>query len=200
VRVLRPAFWLVSACIALAGLSFELASVPLDRVLLIRALSPLLVYLGITSALRGVHLHTLESELGCPNSVVQLTVARIVVVLGFDVALGLLLSIPVWLGGSDSALAVTLYWLAPLLLVAGLALVLSLYLDVKIAAGIAYAVWIGGLMLAYAGSLAASQVGAHLPGIPGLVTEMALGVVGLGLLVAGVLRAPKAVGSLLPTI
>src|SRR5258707_1286704 len=82
----------------------------------------------IPAVLRGVGLGAGECEIACPASPVQLTLARLAVVLGYDVALGLCLSVVGWLRAMHagaSFLAVTLHWSMPLLLVAGLALVLS---------------------------------------------------------------------------
>ena len=57
-----------------------------------------------------------------PSSM-QIVLARLVVVLGYDVALDLGLGLALWAGGSAQVLTLTLSWLMALLLVGGLALV-----------------------------------------------------------------------------
>ena len=89
----------------------------------------------------------------CLPSPVQIVLARLVIVLGYDVALALGLSLVLWAGGSAQVLALTLSWLMPLLLVAGLALVLSLRLPLQTGVAIAYTSWLGFLGVAAAGSM-----------------------------------------------
>lgn len=147
VSVLRLPFWIFSLVIVLTGAIIELSTQNPLAITWLRALAPLLAYLSVTSAFRGVRLHTLEWELACPPSALQLIVARLVVVLGYDVCLGLFLSLVGWVHGSGSFLVVTLYWLIPLLLVAGLALVLSLWLSILLATALAYSSWLLLLVL-----------------------------------------------------
>ncbi len=142
VSVLRFTFWGLSLLIVLVGAIIELSAPNALAALWLRALAPLLAYLSVASAFRGVRLHTLEWELACPPSALQIIIARLVVVLGYDVGLGLLLSLVIWAQGSESFLLVTLYWLVPLLLVAGLALVLSLWFSVLSATALAYSGWL----------------------------------------------------------
>ena len=90
----------------------------------------------------------LELELVCPPSPLQLVMARLVIVLGYDVGLGLALGLVLWAGGAEHVLALTLSWLMPLLLVVGLALLLSLRLPVQAAASLAYGSWLAILAMA----------------------------------------------------
>jgi hypothetical protein len=210
VSILRPSFWLLSAAVALLGVFVELASWDTDAVLWVRALGPLLAYLGITAIFRGVRLRMLECEIGCPPSPLQLALARLVIVLGYDVALGFCLGVALWLRGAPevpggaSFLAVTLHWLTPLLLVAGLALVLSLRLPVGLAATIAYAGWLSALGLYYsiATSLAdgAARVGPSTPPTIPIGVESALALAGLLMLTVGAWRLPTSISRLLPTV
>lgn len=142
VSVLRLPFWILSLLIVLTGAIIELSTQNPLAMTWVRALAPLLAYLSVASAFRGIRLHTLEWELACPPSAVQLIVARLVVVLGYDVGLGLLLSLVGWAHGNGSLLLVTLAWLVPLLLVAGLALILSVWLSVLSATALAYSSWL----------------------------------------------------------
>ena len=142
VSVLRLPFWILSLLIVLTGAIIELSTQNPLALTWVRSLAPLLAYLSVASAFRGIRLHTLEWELACPPSAVQLIVARLVVVLGYDVGLGLLLSLVGWAHGNGSFLLVTLDWLVPLLLVAGLALTLSLWLSILSATVLAYGSWL----------------------------------------------------------
>lgn len=209
VSILRPSFWLLSAAIALFGIYTEMAAWDTDAVFYVRAFGPLLAYLGITAIFRGVRLRMIECEIGCPPSALQLTIARLVIVLGYDSVLGLCLGLALWLRGMVDArgdvsfLALTLHWLTPLLLVAGLALVLSLRLSVSVAAGLAYLSWLAALSLFYAISASnagsAVQPGPHVAPYVPLGAEIALGLAGLALLGVGTWRLPASISRRLPT-
>lgn len=185
-------FWLVSALVTLLGAVVVLSGVPLvgDRIFSLRALGPLLAYLGTISAFRGISLRVLEFELVCLPTPWQLALARLVIVLGYDAGLGLLLGLILWAGGAGSFLALTLSWLMPLLLVAGLALLLSLRLSLPAAAGLAYAGWLALLAFDATASLHA------LPLTP--LSEALPGGIGLALLAIALLRLRATLSHLLP--
>jgi hypothetical protein len=145
---------------------------------LLRAFGPLLAYLSTVSAFRAADLQVLEFELVCPPSLLQLTIARLVIVLSYDVGLGLLLSLFFWIGRSAGVLNLTLSWLMPLLLVAGLALFLSLWMKVRIAALLAYSGWLIALLVSV--TVRAAGHAAPLLSLSGAVVT---GLVGLALLV-----------------
>lgn len=190
VGVLRPAFWLSSAVVMLLGALMTLGiAVPQSLALAISG--PLLSYLGTTAAFRGAALGLLEFELACPPSPRQLMVARLVLVLGYDVGLGLLGSCFLWRWSGPAPLALTLSWLAPLLLIAGLTLLLSLRLPMMRAAGLAYAGWLAALALRWTSAGADGLLFA-------MSTEVLLGCAGLALLAAAVYAAPAAGVRLLP--
>ena len=138
-------FWLVSALVTLLGL--VLGRVVQDQALVLRISGPLLVYLGSIVAFRGRSARVLELELVCLPSPLQLALARLVIVLGYDVSLGFALSLALAAGGGGKVLALTLAWLMPLLLVAGLALLLSLRLSMQAAASLAYGSWLAFLVI-----------------------------------------------------
>lgn len=142
VSMMRLSFWLVSAVITLVGTLAILAGLPVDQSLLVQALGPLLAYWGTISAFRGVGTRTLEFELACPPSLAKLTLVRLVLVLSYDLGLGLVLSLALWSHGGESFLALTLHWLMPLLLVTGAALLLSIRLKIINAATTAYVGWL----------------------------------------------------------
>src|SRR5437667_4292448 len=146
-------FWLVSALVTLVGAGVVSNNVLVDagvassnvlpvQEVILRASGPLLAYLGTIVAFRGRGARVLELELVCLPSPLQLALARLVIVLGYDVGLGLALSLALWAGGSGQVLELTLSWLMPLLLVAGLAMLFSLRLSTQAAASLAYGVWL----------------------------------------------------------
>lgn len=138
----RPWFWLSSAAIVALGLVLLLQT-SLNRALLLELLGPALSYLAVAAACRAAPARTLELELACPVSATQLTLTRLLIVLSYDVALGLLLS----LAPGGGMLSLTLHWLAPLLLVSGVALLLSGRLGVHLAVGVATFGWVAGTVL-----------------------------------------------------
>jgi hypothetical protein len=189
VSLLGIGFWLVSALITAIGAAVVLSKALHDEALVLGAGGPLLAYLGTTMAFRGRGARVLELELACLPSPLQLALARLVIVLGYDVVLGLALSIVFWATASDQALVLTLSWLMPLLLVAGLALVLSLRISVQAAASVAYASWLAVL---------AVTTGANVRTLL-LAPELAvLGCTGLGLLLIALLRLRVDAHRLLP--
>jgi hypothetical protein len=191
VSLFGPAFWLVSALVTLLGAGVVLSKVLPDQGLLLRASGPFLAYLGTSIAFRGTTARALECELVCPPSAVQLALARLVVVLGYDVALGLALSLALWVGGTEQVAALMLSWFMPLLLVAGLALALSLRLSIQVAASLAYGGWLAAL---------AMDANVNLPLLrltP--ATDALLGGIGLALLAVALLRLPTDMPHLLPS-
>jgi hypothetical protein len=145
VSLFGPGFWLVSALITLLGAGVVLSNVISDQALVLRICGPLLAFLGTIIAFRGREARALELELVCLPNPLQLALARLVIVLGYDVGLGLALSLALWAGGSGQILTLTLAWLMPLLLVAGLALLLTLRFPVQTAASLAYGSWLAFL-------------------------------------------------------
>ena len=190
VSLFGPAFWLVSALVTLLGAVVVLSNVLPNQEVVLRASGPLLAYLGTIVAFRGRGARTLELELVCLPSPLQLAIARLVIVLGYDVGLGLALSLALWAGGAGQVLALTLAWLMPLLLVAGLALLLSLRLSVQAAASLAYGSWLAVLAIGTTSNLQTFLLAPALSVLPGCI--------GLALLVIALLRLPTSMHRLLP--
>jgi hypothetical protein len=189
VSLFGPGFWLVSALVTLLGAVAVLSKV-FDQHLVLRASGPLLAYLGTIVAFRGRGTRTLELELVCLPSPLQLALARLVIVLVYDVGLGLALSLALWAGGSRDVLALTLSWLMPLLLVAGLALLLSLRLSVRVAASLTYGGWLAFLALCTSAHLQALLLAPLLQVLPGCI--------GLASLFIALLCLPTQMYRLLP--
>jgi len=190
VSLFGPAFWLVSALVTLVGAVVVLSKVLPDQELVLRASGPLLAYLGTIVAFRGPGLRVLELELVCLPSPLQLALARLVIVLGYDVGLGLALSLALWASGTGQVLALTLAWLMPLFLVAGLALLLSLRLSVQAAASLAYGSWLAVLAIGTTSNLQTFLLAPALSVLPGCI--------GLALLVIALLRLQTGMHRLLP--
>ena len=190
VSLFGPAFWLVSALVTLVGAVVVLSKVLPDQELVLRASGPLLAYLGTIVAFRGPGLRVLELELVCLPSPLQLAMARLVIVLGYDVGLGLALSLALWASGTGQVLALTLAWLMPLFLVAGLALLLSLRLSVQAAASLAYGSWLAVLAIGTTSNLQTFLLAPALSVLPGCI--------GLALLVIALLRLQTGMHRLLP--
>jgi hypothetical protein len=183
-------FWLVSALITLLGAAVVLSNVLPNQDVVLRASGPLLAYLGTIVAFRGREARVLELELVCLPSPLQLALARLVIVLGYDLGLGLALSLLLWAGDSGQVLALTLSWLMPLLLVAGLALLLSLRLSVQAAASLAYGSWLAFLAISTISNLQALLLAPALLVLPGCI--------GLALLAIALLRMHTNMHRLLP--
>ncbi len=185
------AFWLVSALVTLVGAEVVSRKILLDQgEMLLRVTGPFLAYLGAIVAFRGTGMQVLELELACLPSPLQLALARLVIVLGYDLGLGLTLGLALWAGGADQVLALLLSWFMPLLLVAGLALLLSLRLSVQAAGSLAYGSWLA--VLAFDG-ISPLQV---LPFTP--LSDVLLGSLGLALLAVALLRLHADMHRLLP--
>lgn len=190
VSLFGPGFWLVSALVTLVGVGIVLSKVLPDQELVLRLSGPLLAYLGTIVAFRGRGAKALELELVCLPSPLQLAIARLVIVLGYDVGLGLALGLALWAGGTEHVLALTLSWLMPLLLVAGLALLLSLRLPVQAAASLAYVSWLAILTIGSTTNLQALLLTPALIVLPGCI--------GVALLAIALLRLHADMHRLLP--
>lgn len=184
-------FWLVSALVTLLGAVVVLRSGVLSiQEVVLRASGPLLAYLGTLVAFRGREARVLELELVCLPSPPQLALARLVIVLGYDVGLGLALSLMLWAGGAGHVLVLTLSWLTPLFLVAGLALLLMLRLSVRVAASLAYGIWLTVLAIATTSTFQTLLLAPALIMLPGCI--------GLALLALVLLRMHINMHRLLP--
>jgi hypothetical protein len=195
VSLFGQAFWLVSALVTLVGAMAVLgnsnASLSTQE-LMLRASGPFLAFLGTVIAFRGTQERVLECELVCPPAPLQLAMARLVIVLGYDLGLGLALCLALWAGGSAQVLALVLSWFTPLLLVAGLALLLSLRLSIQVAAALAYGSWLAVLAFTTNWGL---QVLSLTP-----LSDAAIGCLGLAMLAVALLCLQADLPHLLPRV
>lgn len=174
----RPWFWLSSAAIVVLGLAL-ISRVDLSASLVLELVGPALSYLAVAAACRVAPARTLEIELACPVSAAQLTLTRLLVVLGYDVALGLGLSLALRASPGVGVLALSLHWLAPLLLLTGLALLLSGRLGVHLALTVVTLIWVGATLAAQSALAPATDAGIA-TGVPALAMVLA-GLVAIGL-------------------
>jgi hypothetical protein len=146
--VLTPAFWIASAIVMALGVTLASLGFGGTGSAALYLVGPLLSYLGTSMGFRAVGLGTLELELAGPITARQLALARLVLIVGYQLVVGLILSLPLW-SGSLGAAGVILGWLAPLLMATGLTLALSLWMKVETAAVFIYALWTATIVLAY---------------------------------------------------
>jgi hypothetical protein len=194
VSIFQSSFWLASVVIVLLGGMLILSGPVLNPFFLLQVIGPLLSYLGTATAFRGHGLYMLEFELACPPSPRQLTLARLIIVLCYDIGLGLLLSLSFWSLGNLGFWLITLHWLAPLLLGVGLTLLLSLRIPLHQAAMISYVGWLAVLVSAMI-SLNAVQSSIS---VFSNMTELGFSLAGLAMMGAVILFLPRAITSLLP--
>jgi hypothetical protein len=140
--VFPAGFWLASAAAMLVGVALIGLGLDPSCSLVLYLVGPLLAYVGMHGAFQGTSLGVDELELACPISPRQLTLARLVVMLAYQVACATVLSAPLALSGGSGLLGLTLSWLAPFLLASGLMLLLSLRLPIAQAATGVYAAWV----------------------------------------------------------
>ena len=194
INILRPSFWLVSAFVVIFGglLVFGVANV--NQSFILQVIGPLLSYLGTASIFRGTGLHMLEFELACPPSPRQLTLVRLIVILSYDIGLGLVLTLLLWSYSGLGFWIITLHWLAPLLLGTGLTLLLSLRIPVHQAAAVSYVGWLGILVLTLI-----SQAGPYntIDAFSGMI-ELGFGLTGLAIIGGVIFSLPHKVSNLLP--
>ncbi len=191
VSLFGPAFWLVSALVTLLGTLavMSIGTLPAQETLL-RASGPLLAYLGTIVAFRGMQGRVLELEMVCLPSLMQLTIARLVIVLSYDLGLGLALSLALWARGTGQVWTLLLSWFMPMLLVIGGALLLSLRLPIQTAASVAYGIWLTILAINATSMLPIS------PLTP--ATDALAGCFGVALLVITVIRLHANTHHLIP--
>jgi hypothetical protein len=144
VSLLRPAFWLATLLIALVGAA-TLASAASSLFVLF---APVLAAISVAIAFRPEATGTWEIELACPVQPFEWLMARFGVVVAYDLLLLAVITPILTLGGGAAQVAaVSLAWLGPLLLLAGLALQASVRWGHVAGIGLPLLVWSGQLAL-----------------------------------------------------
>lgn len=187
--VLRLGFWMGSAAVMLVGVLVLLAAPDLNRSLVLLLAGPLLSYLGTAAGFRGQALRVLEFEFACPVTPRQLTLARLLVIVGYQAAVGVALSGLLNAAGGGPWTTVTLLWLAPMLAGTGATLLASLRLGVARAGALVYLGWVVVAVTSWRAGLAWTTSPAA-----------EVGLIGLGLALTGAALAwlpaavPRALG------
>ncbi|MEV8632529.1 hypothetical protein AB0395_12805 [Streptosporangium sp. NPDC051023] len=147
-RVQPLPIWLVSALVMATGVGFVLAE-PSTAVSVLALVAPLVAGMGIAAACGPRDGRVFELVAVTPTSPRVILLARMTLVFGYDLALGLaasaLLSLPMLGSVADSAAAqlvsLVTAWLGPTAVIAALSLLLSVCWNAEGAAGVALAVW-----------------------------------------------------------
>ena len=134
-------FWFVSALVLAVGVGLIALGLDPSRSLIFYLIGPLLAYVGVASAFSGDAARVLELELATPIGPRQLALARLVVMLGYQIAVGAGLTLALSLVDGGALLSLLATWLMPLFLASGLTLILSTRLPVHRAASAVYAIW-----------------------------------------------------------
>jgi len=139
-RLFHPAWWLGSLAVLMVGL---LVAGPLAADgWPVSILAPALVIGGVAYSLRTLRGGGLEIELACPITPAQAILARMIVVLVYNTALGGICALAM----PGPALALLLPWCASLTFFAGLTLALTTLTETTPAVALSLMVW-GGLIL-----------------------------------------------------
>lgn len=183
VTVLRAGFWTGSAAVMLVGALLLLAAPSLSASLVLLLVGPLLSYVGTAAGFRAEPLRVLELEFACPVTPRQLTVARLLVIVGYQTAVGVALTAVLSAAGRGPWTTVTLLWLAPMLVGTGATLLASLRVGVERAGALVYAAWV---------VVAVTSWRAGLSWITWPGADLALVALGIGLMAATVAWIPAA--------
>ncbi len=139
--VFRAGFWVGSAVVMSLGLALAVSSASAERAFVLALVGPLLAYLGVTAGFRGDAFGLLEVEFACPVTARQLTLARLLVIVGYQALVGLVGGALLHGTAGQSLLSLTVLWLGPLLLAVGLTLVCSVRVSAARAGVLVYAGW-----------------------------------------------------------
>lgn len=142
------------------------------------AVAPLLGLLTFLYEYRAQIYKVEEMESACRYSSVQIAAARILVVLGYNVLLCTVATLVIDYSYNVVVWKVILNWLAPLILVLGIALLMSLKLGIPGGCSVAAVVWLIQITLVERGSL----LYLLLPNMTGFATDLASVLLGSGLI------------------
>ncbi|MER5422487.1 hypothetical protein [Streptosporangium roseum] len=141
-RILHPALWLVSALVMAACVGFVVAKEDTARLVLALAV-PLIAAAGVAGSQGPEQDDAFEVVAVTPTSPRVVMLARMTLVLGYDLALALFASVVLSpLGSMDTGVASLITaWLGPMAALAALTLLLSVCWSPAGAMGCALAVW-----------------------------------------------------------
>lgn len=122
--IVRQAIWLASALVLVLGLVITLLT-PTTSVLLFTTLAPMVAAAGVAALYSEETEAMLEVEAATAVSGLTLLLARLVLVFGYNLCLGLLGSLLLALTKSTLLMPLIMSWLAPMTLLCGLAFFLS---------------------------------------------------------------------------
>lgn len=185
--------WFVALTLALFSVGVALTDIfagTLAKYLV--TVSPLLGLMTLFYQYRAQVYKVEEMEAACRYSPAQIATARIVVVLGYNILLGTAATLAEWYYNAV-VWGLVLNWLAPLLLILGIALFTSLKLGITGGCLAAGAVWVAQISLAEGGSL----LRVVLPELAAGSTDTISIVLGVGLIYFSVIglqpevRAPR---------
>ena len=124
VRLITGAFWLSSAVVMSLGVMLLPVQMRLTALLLA---SPLLAGASVAYAFRSYSHGVVEWERSCPVTPGDLVLARLLLVVLYDILLSSLVSVALYATGvGEPSAIIILAWLAPLLALAGVTLLISL--------------------------------------------------------------------------
>lgn len=185
-RLFPPAVRVAAVVLLLLGVPLALLS-PGAAATALDLTAPALAAVGVLAAFGGPRRASLEVELACAVRPYELLLARLILVIGCDLAMAGLASLALLVGGgADASIHLILTWFGPLLLLAGLNLALSIRWGAVAAAVPSCALW--SVVVAVTTTPLGRQelawlAPAHMP-LPALVACSLAGVVLLALSVA----------------
>ncbi|HPH97709.1 MAG TPA: hypothetical protein PKW33_15910 [Anaerolineaceae bacterium] len=143
VSVLRPGFWFFSILIVLLGMVLTTPEFNIPDPVILWLVTPVVALVGIHYGFQSVIHRVSELEAAAPISPLRLSLARLMIVLIYDIlllsAFSLFLISQGEAGGSLTDLI--LHFLSPLLLVSGVALTCSLRWSMRVSLTVGYTVW-----------------------------------------------------------
>jgi hypothetical protein len=168
--------WFVTGTVVFLVLGLMLSSTfESDSFRFLVAVSPVLGLVTLLHEYRAQIYKVEEMEAACRYSPAQVAAARIIVVLGYNVMLGVAATLLVETTMNAMIWKLIVHWLGPLLLIVGIALAASVKLGVLGGCLAAAAVWLAQLMLLGEGSFL-QLLSSELTGVDGDVASMLLGV------------------------
>ncbi|MBW7476270.1 hypothetical protein K0T92_16155 [Paenibacillus oenotherae] len=139
-KLFQWSFWLASAAVLVLGLVADVASGTGSEVEPFIFTAPLLAALGVCFAFRAYGTPMFQLEMSLPVMPMMMIFGRLTIIITYNSAIGLLLSL--FLHGADSALSLYVFsWLVPLGVSCLLALIVMLYFGLYAGVFTSIVVW-----------------------------------------------------------